>query len=277
MIDIHNHILPGLDDGPPDWEQSLAMARLAVADGIREVVCTPHWVSRVYENTRGPILDAVDEFRKKLCANGIPLEVHPGAELRLDPDLAEKVRSGELFSVNGTGRFILVELPNLLPPRLENFFLILSQQNIIPIICHPERNRQLRRDPTLLFRLVESGCLAQITAGSITGDFGPEIQRFSRLILEHGLAHVVGTDAHDLLRRTPVLSGALRELGAILGKKSADSMLKDTPRRIVDGEMVIANAPVPISLVSNRASFSRKIFSFFGLAREADGQPFFSR
>jgi protein-tyrosine phosphatase len=271
MIDIHNHILPGLDDGARNWEQSLAMARIAVADGIKEIVCTPHWAPGIYANTRGPILDAVDEFREKLSENNIPLEAHPGAELRLDPDLPRKLESGELLSINDTGRFILLEVPDLLPPNLENFFPMLSRGNIIPIICHPERNHQLKRDPSPLFRWVEAGCLAQITAGSITGEFGSEVRRFSLMLFEHGLAHVIGTDAHDTRRRAPVFSEALRELEGILGKEAAENLVKEVPRRILHGEMTAAAAPIPIHAapipVSTSGSLSRRIFSFLGLAR----------
>jgi protein-tyrosine phosphatase len=277
MIDIHCHILPGLDDGSPDWEQSLEMACLAVADGIREIVCTPHWAPGIHANTRAPVLDLVAAFREKLAENDIPLEVRPGAELRLDPDLPKKIRSGELLSINDTGRFILVELPELFPPNLDEFFHLLIRQDIIPVICHPERNHQVKRNLSLLYGFVEAGCLAQVTAGSITGVFGSEVQKFSLLLLEHGLAHVIATDAHDLGRRAPVLSEALLEIEGLLGEEAAENMVTGTPRRILNGEVVIAPAPIPITVAPAPVSFSRKIFSFLGFGRQHDAEPSFNR
>jgi len=268
MIDIHNHMLPGLDDGSPDCEHSLAMARIAVADGIRDVVCTPHWAPGAFENTRVPVLRALKEFQEKLCDNGIPLTVHPGAELRLDPDLIRKIGSGEILTLNDTGRFALIELTDMFLPRnLEVFFRNMLSRGITPVICHPERNHGLLRDPMPLFRWVEMGSLVQMTAASVTGRFGSEIRRFSFLLLEHGLAHVLGTDAHDPRMRTPVLSGGMKEVEGILGREAADSMVMETPRRIIGGERVIPGAPVPFVNGPAAASFSpkisRKIFSLF--------------
>jgi protein-tyrosine phosphatase len=195
------------------------------------------------------------------------LTVHPGAELRLDPDLIRKIGSGEVLTLNDTGRFALIELPDMfLPQILEVFFRNMLSRGITPIICHPERNHALLRDPMPLFRWVEMGSLVQMTAASVTGRFGSEIRRFSHLLLEHGLAHVLATDAHDPRMRTPVLSGAMEDVERTLGREAADSMVMETPRRIVAGERVIPPAPIPFSVAANPAPLSRKIFSFLGLA-----------
>ena len=151
-------MLPGLDDGSPDCEQSLVMARIAVADGIRDVVCTPHWAPGAFENTRLPVLRALKEFQEKLCDNGIPLTVHPGAELRLDPDLIRKIDSGEILTLNDTGRFALIELPDMFLPRsLEVFFRNMLSCGITPVISHPERNHAFLRDPMPLFQVGRDG------------------------------------------------------------------------------------------------------------------------
>jgi protein-tyrosine phosphatase len=203
------------------------------------------------------------EFQEKLCDNGIPLTVHPGAELRLDPDLIRKIGSGEILTLNDTGRFALVELPDMFLPRsLEVFFGNMLSQGVTPVICHPERNHSLLRDPMPLFRWVEIGSLVQITAASVTGRFGSGIRKFSLILLEHGLAHVLGTDAHDPRMRTPVLSGAMEEVKGILGQEAVFRMVKETPRRIVAGESVIPPAPVPFVNGPVATSFPRKFFSF---------------
>jgi len=273
MIDIHNHILPGLDDGARGWKQSLAMARIAVADGIREVVCTPHWAPGVYKNTRGLILDAVDTLSEKLSREGIPLEVHPGAELRLDPDLPAKIESGEVLTLNDTGRFALIELPDIcLLRNLEFFFRSMLDRGIIPIISHPERNRAIFKDAVYLFRWVEMGALVQVTAASVSGRFGTAIQRFSLFLLDHRMAHVVATDAHDLNLRSPVLFSAQKKVEEMMGSKTAWDMVNETPARILAGDRVMTDKPVPFEYGSSAVSLSHKIFSFLGIAGKGRGR-----
>lgn len=266
MLDVHSHILPGLDDGSPDWEQSLAMARIALADGIHEVVCTPHWVPGAYENTRHVILAAVEEFRRKLCERAIPLKVYPGAELRLAHDLPRRIEAGKVLTLNDTGCFALIELPDIcLLQNLEAFFRNMRDQGITPVICHPERNHTLQHDPATLFRWVQAGCLVQITAGSITGRFGAEARDFSVLLLKHHLVHALGSDAHGLRLRTPALSEAREKVREILGQEAADLMVERNPQCIVAGDRVTTYEPIPFSTGSPKVSFPRKIFSFLGI------------
>jgi len=144
-----------MDDGAQNWEQSLAMARMAVEDGIEGVVCTPHWVLGQYDNTRPLILSAVKNLRQKLADHDIPLEIYPGAELRLDVSLCQGLHGRELLTINDTGRFVLLELPQeLLPQKLEEFLWDLQVQGITPVISHPERNLVLRQDPARLYHWV---------------------------------------------------------------------------------------------------------------------------
>ncbi|MDR3568458.1 MAG: hypothetical protein P4L43_10560 [Syntrophobacteraceae bacterium] len=266
MIDIHSHILPGLDDGPKDLEKSLAMARIAVAGGIEHIVCTPHWVARAFENTREMVIRAVEEFQKKLTQNGIALRVHPGAELHLDPDLPRKIESGEVATLNDTGRYALIELPDIcLLQNLGRFFGSLLDRGITPVISHPERNLALLRAPSYLHSWVEMGVLAQVTAASVSGRFGPQIERFSLFLLEHLLVHVIATDAHDPQMRAPVLLDAVERVQRLLGPEAAQKMVKETPRQILSGNRVLAGAPLPLVRSSGGASLSKKIFSFLGL------------
>ncbi len=265
MLDIHNHMLPGLDDGPPDWDQSLALARLALAGGIREVVCTPHWVPGAYRNTRQVVLSAVEQFRRKLREAVIPLKVYPGAELRLAPDLPQRIESGELLTLNDTGRFALIELPDIcLMQNLEVFFRNMLDRGITPVICHPERNHSLMQDPMPLFRWVESGCHVQLTSASVIGRFGAEVRDFSLVLLTHRLVHILGTDAHSLRLRAPVLRDSWEKVRDILGQEAADLMVNENPGRIIAGESIDFYEPVPFAATPPKVSFSRKIFSFLG-------------
>jgi protein-tyrosine phosphatase len=266
MFDLHNHSLPGLDDGARNWEESLAMARMAVDDGIEGVVCTPHWARGSFENNRQGTLAAVASFREKLGAHKIPLEVYPGAEIRLDLDLPAALASGEILTVNDNQRFVLIELlPEILPQNLENLFWDLQVRRIRPIISHPERNAALLRDPERLFRWTEMGILTQVTAASLLGSFGETVKRFTVTLLEHRMVHIIATDSHGLGMRSPRLSAGYEEAARIVGRESASMMVRDTPLRIIRGETVLTPDPVRLTTRTSRLSFWKKTFSFFGL------------
>ena len=264
MLDLHSHILPGLDDGATSWQQSLAMARMAVEDGIEGVVCTPHWVLGRYANTRRIILSALERLQRKLADHDIPLQLYPGAELRLDPTLPQGLRSGDLLTLNDTGRFALIEFPHeILPQNLEQFLWDLQIQGITPIISHPERNLALRQHPSRLYRLVQMGSLAQLTAASLLGHFGKEVQKFSSCLLDHNLVQILATDAHDLRGRTPKLSRALKIVEAMKGKEVAIQMAYKNPKHVIQGEPVTAADPIPIDAKPLRLPRRKRLFRFF--------------
>jgi|Deesub1362B_J571_1020462.scaffolds.fasta_scaffold04842_1 protein-tyrosine phosphatase len=259
MLDLHNHMLPGLDDGASSWEQSLNMAHIALQDGIEGVVCTPHWVLGHYENTRQKILSRLEELQRKLADHHIPLKLYPGSELRLDVSLSQGIQWGELLTINDTGRFAFIELPaESLPQNLEDFFWDLQVQKVTPIISHPERNVVLLRDPARLYHWVQMGILTQLTAASLLGHFGKKVQKFSTLLLEHNLVHIIATDAHGLRIRTPKLSEAFQMVQDILGEEMASQMVYETPKRIIQGESVNPPDPISIPTRSPRSSLLKR-------------------
>lgn len=264
MLDLHNHTLPGVDDGAADWAESLAMARIAVEDGVTGVVCTPHWCRGRFENTRLSILDGVEDLRRELRSHEIPLAVYPGSELLLDFDLIARLDSGELLTLNDTGRYVLIELPvGVLPPNLEDFFWEFLTRDLIPVLGHPERHPQLIRDPMPLYTWITMGVLTQITSTSLTGLFGTRIRRFSHFLLEHGMAHILASDAHSMHGRNPRLSGAVHQVESILGPNAARRMTLDTPKAVIEGTTVQVDDPIrPGS--SSPKGLLRRIFSFFG-------------
>ncbi len=246
MIDMHSHILPGLDDGAADWEQAVAMARVAVDDGITAMVCTPHWVLGKYENGKEAILRRLGEFETRLAAADIPLKVHPGAELRIDTSIAERLRSGELLTVNNGSGYVLLELPeDTLPDSLPDFFWNLQINNYRPILSHVERNLIIREHPQRLFRWVENGILAQVTAASLLEGFSEEIREFALSLVEHRLVHMLVTDTHSLRMRTPQLSGARKVIETLMGEEAAERMVCGTPGHILAGEPVPVVDPLP--------------------------------
>lgn len=262
MIDIHTHILPGIDDGACDWEHSLEMARLAVEDGIEAVVCTPHWGCGGYDTTRKNVLRLFDTFRKRLADNHIPLEVFPGAELRLSSEIPGQIWDGTALTINDTGRYALIELPHdFLPQDMERLFESLLYQNVTPIISHPERNLGFLHDSQRLYRLIEMGVRTQITAASLLGGFGREVRRFAVFLLEHHMAHVLATDAHNTKTRAPKLFAALKEVECLLGQEPARQMVDDIPRKILQGEPFTPLELVRIEAATSFA-FVRRAISF---------------
>ena len=265
MIDMHSHILPGLDDGAADWAQAIAMARVAVKDGITEMVCTPHWVLGKYENNKERILPRFAEFEARLVAEKIPLKIHSGAELRIDTTLLQRLKAGELLTLNNGSGYVLLELPDdNLPSNLHDFFWQLQVNDFRPILSHVERNPILRENPRRLFDWVERGILTQITAASLQSGFAREIREFALFLVEHRLAHMIVTDTHSLRMRKPELSGAYSVIERLMGQETAARMVYETPRHILRGEHVSVDDPIPVEEPKKR----RRFWTFLRTKRE---------
>lgn len=240
MIDLHCHILPGLDDGAQTLEDSLEMARVAAADGIRTIAATPHadlWGS---SPDREDLEERVAQLQSALDAEGIPVRIVPGLENHLTPDLL----TGGIVPINHT-RYALVELPfEEFPFYVESTLFELQLKGLTPILAHPERNAVLRSDPEALRRLVERGILAQLTAASLLGVFGKKTREASETFLRQGLVHVLSTDSHSSTGgRRPVLSDALAVAERLVGRERAEAMVIGVPEQIVSGQPVEAEIP----------------------------------
>jgi protein-tyrosine phosphatase len=247
MIDMHSHILPGLDDGAADWDQALAMARVAVEDGITGMVCTPHWVLGKYETEPATVLQRCQEFTARLAAEKIPLAVYAGMELRIDTSIPERLKAGSLLTVNNGSGYVLLELPDEnLPANLSEFFWNLQINGYRPILSHVERNPYFRDNPHRLLRWVENGILTQITAVSLLEGFAEEVRDFAVFLVQHRLVHMLVTDTHSLRMRAPQLSGAREVIESLAGPETASRMVYNTPQRILNGEHVPVVDPLPL-------------------------------
>jgi len=236
MIDIHTHILPGLDDGAEDLDQALAMAEVAVKDGITILAATPHVISGVFDNRKSHILEAVKDLNQLLYNKNIPLQILLGAEYHLEPDLPHRLADGELLTINDSGRYLMVELPAMIVPDYTGRILYDMQlQGITPIIAHPERNIGFTREPELLQDFVARGILTQITAGSIIGMFGRPAKMNALRFLKEGIVHLIASDAHSDHGRPPILSLACIELERMGGADYAQTLTYENPRRIIKG------------------------------------------
>jgi protein-tyrosine phosphatase len=242
MIDIHAHILPGVDDGAKDWDQSLEMARLAVNDGITVMVATPHlFKGRTLDlghiNDKSLILRHVAQLRQKLAEAAIPLEIIPGCDFPLGFESLQLLEDGRALTINDAHRYLLLELPDTsLPPAMEEICFQLKSRGLTPIITHPERHLILQEMPHKLKRLIDLGCLVQMTGNSLTGWFGRRVKKLSQQLIKMGYVHLLATDAHDPKRRPPLLSKAVTELSRLLGKDRARAMVHDLPGKIIAGE-----------------------------------------
>jgi protein-tyrosine phosphatase len=240
FVDIHCHLLPGIDDGAKDWDETLAMARLAVGDGTTTIIATPHQLGNFGQNRGDHIRQLAAEAQQRLDAAGIPLAVLPGADVRIEPDMVEALTRGEVLTLGDHLRHVLLELPHELYFPLEPVLEQLSRRKIAGILSHPERNQGILRQPNVLAPLVEAGCLMQITAGSLCGSMGPECQQFSEWMLAEGLIHFVATDAHGPRSRRPLLRRAFERIVEIAGEKTATELCHGKPGGVAAGPRVPA-------------------------------------
>lgn len=237
MIDLHSHILPGLDDGAADVEQAVEMCRLAAADGITLLAATPHYYPGLAPLEAEEVSGLLEGLRGRLAREGIDLELVAGAEVALDPSLPALARAGRLPTLGDQGRYFLLELPPLSPTQgLEALVFELQVNGLTPILSHPERTWPSARDWGWLARLVASGCLVQVTAMSLTGQMGPAARAAARRLLEMGCCHLVASDAHSPDWRPPQLSAARAHLERLLGKADAQRMLEEAPRQVLAGQ-----------------------------------------
>ncbi len=242
MIDLHTHILPGLDDGASSWEDSLEMARMAVEDGIRTMVACPHLfqhrsIDLAAVNHKEAILEKIREFKQKLEAAGLDLGILPGCDFPLSFEGLQLLENNQILTINDGKRYLLLEFPDSsLPPATEDICFRLSSKGIIPIITHPERHLIFMERPKKLQRLIDLGCLVQITAASLTGGFGRQVARAAREMLRHGYCHILASDAHNPRSRPPLLSQALEAASSLVGRERALAMVTSTPEKIIKGE-----------------------------------------
>jgi len=235
MIDLHAHILPGLDDGARDLDEAMAMARQAAAEGITGVFATPH-VTDPAVSHREIILAALEELGARLAAEGVPVRLYPGAEVFLTPSLPALVEAGAVLTLNDGGRYLLVEAPMLdAPPYLEPVVFDLLTMGVTPILAHPERNPILAGEPRRVATLVERGCLMQINAGSLRGRFGQMAKRTAERFISDGLAHFAASDAHRADQRRLALADARGTVRALRGEAFAEEMFSVRPRQVLAG------------------------------------------
>ncbi len=260
MIDLHTHILPGVDDGVKDEDEAVEFARAAFADGVRTLVATPHSKDGFFENGRAAVRAAVERLEGRLREAGIGLTLLPGAEVYIAPDLVERVKDGRALTLGDNGKTLLLELSlSQYPMDLQNVVFSLRLAGLVVLFAHPERIRYFQEDVKRWEEMVRLGAYGQLTTGSVLGTFGEDAQEFSELLLRRGLAHVLASDAHNLRGRPPILSRAVEAVAAIVGEEEAKKMVSERPRALLDGR-----DPEPPLVIERQASKRSLLSRLFG-------------
>lgn len=268
MIDLHCHLLPGIDDGASDLETSLQMARMAVADGIRITACTPHITPPVYVNTATDIIDRTRALQSELDRNGIELKLIAGADIHVRVDLLDLVQQTPSPCLQGT-RYFLFEPPHaVLPPNLDQLAKGVIKAGYVPILTHPERLTWIEQHYDVVCALDELGVAVQLTAGSVTGTFGKRAQYWSERMLDEGRVDILATDAHGTRGRPPILSVARDEVARRLGEAAGKAMTVSNPAHILKNERLPAKQRNVKEPAPQRAELWTR---FFGKRKTSSG------
>ncbi len=239
MIDIHHHLLPGIDDGSNDLQNSVSMVQMAVEDGITHIVATPH-ANHSFSYSRERNMALLQQIRQALpsdTASKVTLGL--GCDFHLSFDNIEDAHvHPRRYTINET-EYLLIELPDFnIPSTLDDVLYRMRVDGLTPILTHPERNATLQRRPDLLQNWYENGLLVQITAGSVTGNFGSKAESMAWKLLRSEAVHFLATDAHDLVRRPPQMSAARQLVAKKLGEETADLLCTANPLAVFEGRQL---------------------------------------
>jgi protein-tyrosine phosphatase len=236
MIDLHSHTLPALCDGAPDLKTALAMARMAVDDGITHLACTPHIYPGLYENSVQTIAPALTQLQTHLDLEGIPLKLIMGADTHMVPEVMQGLKSGRIPTINQS-RYFLLEPSHHVPVsdflgQIENYL----NAGYVPLITHPERLHWISDHYNDFIKAAQMGAWIQITAGAITGHFGRAAKKYAEQFLQDGYVHVIATDAHGIERRPPILSEGVAAAASIIGNQEAMHCVTTRPQAVLNND-----------------------------------------
>jgi len=258
VIDIHSHILPNIDDGARSLDEALKMAAIAAADGITQMVCTPHMFNGYSRNPEpSEVEESVDKFQRAIGSEGI--KVLPGNEVRFSRDIVKQASSRQVKTLNGKN-YMLVEFPTeSVPKGAASIFRQLLLEGLNPILVHPERNLAIQRKPSIVADLVAGGVFIQVTAMSVSGQFGAAAKMCADSLLNHNCVHFLATDTHRPEKRAPILSRGRDAAAAVIGTDAARRLVHDNPLAVVTGAAIQHGAVIPYEEASRSPARS-----FFG-------------
>lgn len=250
MLDLHMHILPGLDDGAESWEEAMDMAMIAVDSGTKGIAATSH--GNIDDLTIAEYAETFFEFRERLQRENIPLMVYPGMEIFMTPEATDRLVREELLTLNNS-RYTLVEFDFGEDVRIVEYCLKqLVSAGFVPVIAHAERYVFVQRQPELVYEWAERGFVIQANKGSFTGAFGRRVQDTAMMLLRHNLVHIAASDAHSARYRTPSMGSALRFLSDYISEEYQDLLFEVNPRHILRNEEIKAYRPIPFGRHNDR-------------------------
>ena len=249
--DIHCHCLPGIDDGPSSYEESLALCQTLVEDGINVVIATPHQLGRYDDNTSERIRAAVGRLNEELLKNGIVLTVEAGGDIRVDERMCRLLEEDKILTLADGGRYVLIELPHDIFFDIKSLLKQFSSMGIVPIVSHPERHNYLAQHPEIIADWLGYSAQFQITAGSLLGYFGTLAQRACLQFIKSGYISYIATDSHGTGSRKPCMTAAFERITIEFGIEIAETLCIENPQRVIRGLEVISARDV-VSLVCKR-------------------------
>ncbi len=259
MIDLHCHIIPNIDDGAVDLEMATKMLTIAATAGTEILVATPHVIEGQWLPKWDLIQEKVVELQNFSDHAQLGIKIYPGAEVAMHFDLLDLINEPGAYCLNGS-RYLLVELPALeIPAFADDFLFRLQTKGIVPILAHPERHPILMKEPERLLEWVQRGILVQMNAGSILGKMGEEVRLTAEFFLKNQLVHCLGSDAHGVKQRRPILDEAVIKITEIVGAEQTMIITKDNSAKILqDLELEV---PIPAQFVWKRPK--KGFFSFW--------------
>lgn len=260
MIDLHHHCVPGVDDGPREWDEAVAMCRAAAEEGIETIVATPHVLRGRWKAFSIPELEArIAELRRRV---GDTPRLLLGSEYFFAHDVVEVLERRNAIVPLAGSRYVLIELAaNNVPPLIEQPLYRMQLEGWVPVLAHPERNLVFQAKPDLLAELLDHGVKTQVTAGSLTGEFGPEARRAAETFLRRNLVHFIATDAHNTTKRPPRVREVRAVLEELAGSDVADALMVRNPRAVIENR-ALEYDPEPLG--AEQGGFFTRLRSFFG-------------
>lgn len=243
MIDIHSHILPGVDDGAKNIEKAIEMAKIAEKNGINVIIATPHYIEGENFNISKYNKEILGDLNKKLESEGLRVKILLGNEVFITPDIINLIKEEKVTTLNRS-RYLLMELPMLdIPIYTEDIIYELRLKGIVPIIAHPERNKKIIEDPNILYEFIKLGALAQLNLPSILGYYGDEVKKTAEVLLKHDMVHLIGTDAHSTRRGFQKVKLAIDTISKIIGSYKLNKITNENPLAIIKNEELDINEP----------------------------------
>ena len=244
MIDLHCHVLPGIDDGAKNIDESLSLIRAAIDDGISHMICTPHIQTGIYDNTIDSIALVFEQLASQVALQSLNIQLAFAAEVRICPEIMVLAKQKKLPFIGlwQEKQVLLLELPHShVPAGTEQLIKWLDRNGIIAMIAHPERNRDILADFGKFKQLARAGCLFQVTAGSICGDFGESVQQLSHKLLLDDMITIMATDAHSVKRRPPKLAEGKAAVAELVGQEKAHQLVYEIPKQISESKFIAVN------------------------------------